>query len=472
MGRFNGCTIFRLYYEDTIVRKMDDLIRFLRIPSISADPAYAGEVRRAAEFVRAWLHRAGLEHAQLVDSPDPAAHPIVYADWTHAPGQPTLLLYGHYDVQPPDPLEEWLTPPFEPNIREGNLYARGAADDKGQLFILMESVAQSLRKNGGLLPVNVKFLIEGEEESGGGHIDRFVTENSSTLAADAAVICDTAMFAPGIPSITTGLRGIIYGEILVRGASHDLHSGDYGGVAPNAVEAVAQIVSSLKSRDGKIQVPGFYDRVIPPSAAELDAWSRLPFDPEDFRRREVGSPSLTGEPGFDPLTRLWGRPTLEIHGIRGGYTGEGSKTVIPANASAKISLRLVPGQIPAEAADQVATAIASACPKGVAVKFVLTHAAPPCLIDPETFFISKAAQAMDRVFGGSTVYIRCGGSIPIVNLFKQKLGVPAVLPGFGLPDDQIHAPNEKLCIANYIRGISSMIEYYELLATSTNVAAI
>jgi acetylornithine deacetylase/succinyl-diaminopimelate desuccinylase-like protein len=448
---------------------MDDLISFLRIPSISADPAYATEVRRAAEFVRSWLERAGLEHAQLIDSTQPGAHPIVYADWTHAPGQPTLLLYGHYDVQPPDPLEEWISPPFEPTIRDGNLYARGAADDKGQLFILMESVAQSLRENLGTLPVNVKFLVEGEEESGGRHIEHFVNENASALSADAAVICDTAMFAPGIPSITIGLRGIVYGEIHVEGAAHDLHSGDYGGAAPNALEAVVQIIASLKSRNGKILIPGFYDSVVPPSAAELEAWKRLPFDAEDFRRREVGSPALTGESGFDVLTRIWARPTLEVHGILGGYTGEGAKTVIPASASAKISLRLAPGQNPDEAATQVAAAVASTCPSGVTARFDLMHAAPPCLIDSENPFVKKAAEALESAFGGSAAFIRCGGSIPIVSLFEQKLGVPSVLVGFGLPDDQIHAPNEKLFISNYLNGIACMIQYYKGLRGSAPV---
>jgi acetylornithine deacetylase/succinyl-diaminopimelate desuccinylase-like protein len=449
---------------------MDDLLRFLRIPSISADPSFRGEVRQAAEFVRAWLERAGLENAQLIDSPVAGAHPLVYADWTHAPGQPTILLYGHYDVQPPDPIEEWISPPFEPAIRDGNIYARGAADDKGQLFILMESVAQSLRENRGHLPVNVKFLIEGEEESGGQHINRFVTENAQALSADAAVICDTAMFAPEIPSLTTGLRGIVYGEIIVQGAAHDLHSGDYGGAAPNAVEAVAQIIASLKSRDGKILIPGFYDQVLAPSASETDAWSRLPFDPEEFRSREVGSPALTGESGFDVLTRIWARPTLEVHGILGGYTGEGAKTVIPATASAKISLRLVPAQKPDEVAAQVSSAVASVCPSGVTARFNLMHAAPPSLIDPDNPFLLRAAQAMEGVFGSPTAYVRCGGSIPIVNLFQQRLGIPAVLPGFGLPDDQIHAPNEKLSISNYIRGISSMCEYYRLMKTPNPVS--
>jgi len=449
---------------------MDDLLSFLRIPSISADPAFAGEVRRAAEFVRSWLDHAGLDHAQLIDSIEPGAHPIVYADWTHAPGQPTLLLYGHYDVQPADPMEEWSSPPFEPQIRDGNLYARGAADDKGQLFILMESVAESLRKNNGKLPVNVKFLIEGEEESGGRHIDRFVTEHARALSADAAVICDTAMFAPEIPSITTGLRGIVYGEIHVEGAAHDLHSGDYGGVAPNALEAVAQIIAALKSRDGKILIPGIYDGIQQPSAAELEAWRKLPFDAEEFRRHEVGSPELTGESEFDVLTRIWARPTLEVHGIMGGYTGEGAKTVIPASASAKISLRLVPGQNPDKVAAQVAAAVASRCPRGVTARFHMIHGAPPCLIDPENPFVKKAAGAMESVFGAPAAYIRCGGSIPIVSLFQQKLCIASVLPGFGLPDDQIHAPNEKLSITNYLRGIASMVQYYERLRVTPSAA--
>lgn len=450
----------RVLIEDTIVRKMDDLISFLRIPSISADPAYAAEVRRAAEFACDWLERKGLENVRLIESSEPGEHPLVYADWMHAPGRPTLLLYGHYDVQPPDPIEEWISPPFEPSIRNGNIYARGAADDKGQLFILMESVAQYLTQNEHRLPVNVRFLIEGEEESGGRHIERFVTENTQTLSADAAIICDTAMFAPEIPTITVGLRGIIYGEIVVSGAAHDLHSGDYGGVAPNAIEATAQIISSLKSRNGKILIPGFYDRVLPPTPAETIAWGRLPFDEDDFRARDVGSVALFGEADFDPLTRIWARPTLEIHGIRGGYTGEGAKTVIPARATAKISLRLVPAQEPQEVAGHLEDAVAAACPRGVTAVFRLMHSAPPCLIDPSNPFVAMAAEALERVFGGSTAFVRCGGSIPVVSLLVDHLKIPTVLPGFGLADDHIHAPNEKLYISNYLRGIDTMIQYY------------
>lgn len=444
--------------------RMDDLFRFLRIPSISADPAYAGQVRGAAAFVRDWLTEAGVENARLIESP--GAHPLVYADWLHAPGHPTLLLYGHYDVQPPDPLEEWISPPFEPSIRDGNLYARGAADDKGQLFILMEAVARLLGKNSGQLPVNVKFLIEGEEESGGNHIDHFVTRNAATVSADAAVICDTAMFAPGIPSITTGLRGLVYGELYVQGAAQDLHSGDYGGAAPNPLEAIAHIIGALKSPDGKIRIPGIYDRVQPPSPKEAEAWKRLRFDAETFRRTEIGSTALAGEPGFDVLTRIWARPTLEVHGIRGGYTGEGAKTVIPAKASAKISLRLVPDQDPAEVQEQLIRAIAAACPPGIRAEFQPMSSAPPCLIDPSNPYVAAAAEAMTRVFGHETAYIRCGGSIPIVSLF-EKLGVPSILAGFGLPDDRIHAPNEKLLISNYLKGVDSMIQYFETLGEAS-----
>ena len=438
---------------------MDDLISFLRIPSISALPEHAGDVRRAAEFVRGWLHRAGLENACLIEGD---GNPLVRADWLKAPGQPTLLLYGHYDVQPPDPLGEWTSPPFEPAERNGNLYARGAADDKGQLFILMEAVARAIKQPGGL-PVNVKFVIEGEEESGGEHLERYLPAHAAELQADAAVICDTAMFAPGLPTLTTGLRGIVYGEIQVEGARGDLHSGDYGGVAPNAVEAAAQIVCALKDPDGHIRIPGIYDRVRRPEAAELEAWKRLPFEEDQYRRAEIGSPQLAGEPEIPVFERLWARPTLELHGIRGGFTGDGAKTVIPARAVAKISLRLVPDQQPAEVADRLRDAIAKATPRGVAARFHLLHASPPCMVDPSHPMIKKAAQAMQKVFGHETVYVRCGGSIPIVGLFDRVLGMPSVLMGFGLPDDNIHAPNEKINISNYSRGIEAVSEYFRLL---------
>jgi acetylornithine deacetylase/succinyl-diaminopimelate desuccinylase-like protein len=438
---------------------MKDLIEFLRIPSISALPEHAGDVRRAAEFVRDWLARAGLQNAKLIEGP---GNPLVYADWMGAEGKPALLLYGHYDVQPPDPLDEWISPPFEPTVRDGNLYARGAADDKGQLFILMEAVARLLREHG-RLPVNVKFLIEGEEESGGEHVEKYVQSHVAELKADGAVICDTALFAPDLPTLTTGLRGIVYGEIHVQGARSDLHSGDYGGVAPNAVEAAAQIIAALKDRDGHIRIPGLYDRVQKPSSAEMDAWRNLPFDADEYREKEIGSPALAGEPEFPVFERVFARPTLEIHGIRGGFTAEGAKTVIPARAVVKISLRLVPDQRPDEVVAQLEKALVSATPRGVTATFKLLSSAPACMVDPGHPLIQKAAQAMKKVFGRETVYVRCGGSIPIVGLFQQSLGIPSVLMGFCLPDDNIHAPNEKFSLANYSRGIESVIEYLKLL---------
>jgi acetylornithine deacetylase/succinyl-diaminopimelate desuccinylase-like protein len=437
---------------------MNDLIEFLRIPSISASPAHTADVRRAAVFVHDWLVGAGLKNARVIQG---SGHPLVYADWLEAPGKPTLLLYGHYDVQPPDPLDEWTSPPFEPVVRNGNLYARGAADDKGQLFILMEAAGRLLRERG-RLPVNVRFLIEGEEESGGEHIEQHVRAHAAELAADAVVICDTAMFAPDLPTLTIGLRGIVYGEIHVQGARTDLHSGDYGGAAPNAVEAAAQIIAGLKDRDGRILIPGLYDRVRKPGAAEVDAWSRLPFDAEEYREKEIGSTALAGEPGVPIFERLWARPTLEIHGIRGGFTAEGAKTVIPARAVVKISLRLVPDQRPEEVVAQLEQAIVSAAPRGIVATFKLLSSAPASMVDPEHPLIRKAAQAMERVFGQQTVYVRCGGSIPIVGLFADRLGVPSVMMGFGLPDDNIHAPNEKLSVKNYERGIESMIGYFDL----------
>ena len=437
---------------------MDDLIQFLRIPSISALSEYAADVQRAAVFVRDWLVRAGLKNARPIEG---AGHPLVYADWLDAPGKPTLLLYGHYDVQPPDPLDEWTSPPFEPVVRDGNIYGRGAADDKGQLFILMEAAGRLLRERG-RLPVNVRFLIEGEEESGGEHIEHYVRAHSNELAADAAVICDTAMFAPDLPTLTVGLRGIVYGEIHVQGARTDLHSGDYGGTAPNAVEAAAQIIAALKDRDGRILIPGLYDRVRKPGAAELNAWNHLPFDVEEYREKEIGSTALAGEPNIPIFERLWARPTLEVHGIRGGFTAEGAKTVIPARSVIKISLRLVPDQRPEEVAGLVERAVAAAAPRGVTATFKLLSSASASMVDPEHPLIRKAALAMEKVFGNKTVYVRCGGSIPIVGLFAEKLGIPSVMMGFGLPDDNIHAPNEKMSVRNYELGIESMIGYFDL----------
>jgi acetylornithine deacetylase/succinyl-diaminopimelate desuccinylase-like protein len=447
------------YYEQHHDSYLEGLKTFLRIPSISTLSEHKSDIKRAAEFVRDELERAGLQQAQLIEG---QGNPLVYAEWLGAPGKPTVLLYGHYDVQPPDPLDEWKTPPFEPDIRNNNIYARGSADDKGQTYILIKAV-EGLLKQHGRLPINVKFLIEGEEEVGGEHIEAYVASKPARLKSDAAVICDTEMFAPELPTICVGLRGIIYGELVVEGANHDLHSGVYGGAAPNPLQAIAEILSTLKDREGHIRIPGFYDRVVPPSAKERAAWARLPFDEREYKEKEVGVKELVGEPEVPLFERLWARPTLEVHGIRGGFIGEGAKTVIPARAVAKISMRLVADQKPAEAEAQLKTAVAATCPRGVTAEYKPIHNAPPSLVNPDNRFIHAAAEAMKQVFGKETVYIRSGGSIPIVAAFEEHLGIPSVMMGFGLPDDNLHAPNEKLHLPNFFRGIEAVARYLEIL---------
>jgi acetylornithine deacetylase/succinyl-diaminopimelate desuccinylase-like protein len=446
------------YYQDNRERFLDELKTWLRIPSISTLPEHKGDIRRAAEFARDALGAAGLENAELIEG---EGNPLVYAEWLGAPGKPTLLFYGHYDVQPPDPLEEWKSPPFEPDVRNDNIYGRGTSDDKGQTFILIKAV-EGLLKTQGKLPCNVRFLIEGEEEMGGEHIEAYVASKPARLKADAAIICDTEMFAPELPTICTGLRGMIYAELAVQGPDHDLHSGMYGGAAPNPIQAIAEIVCALKGRDGHLQIPGFYDRVQPPTREESEAWARLPFNEAEYLKKEVGSTRLTGEPDYNVFERTWARPTFEVHGIRGGFVGEGAKTVIPARAVAKVSMRLVADQRPDEAFDQFKAAVAKACPAGVTVDVKLIHGAPPSLVNPNNNFIRAAATAMEQVFGNKTVYIRSGGSIPIVGSFERELGVPSVLMGFGLPDDNLHSPNEKFYLPNFYRGIEAVARFLEL----------
>src|SRR5258706_960738 len=382
------------YFEQHHDEYLESLKAFLRIPSISTLTEHKPDIQRAAEFVRDSLTKAGLQNAALIEG---EGNPLVYAEWLGAPGKPTLLLYGHYDVQPPDPLDEWKSPPFEPDIRNNNIYARGSADDKGQVLILINAVAGLLKQHG-RLPINVRFLIEGEEEVGGEHIENYVKSKPANLKADAAVICDTEMFAPELPTLCVGLRGIVYGELHVQGASHDLHSGVYGGAAPNPIQAIAEIVCALKDRNGHILIPGFYDRVQPPGAKEREAWARLPFDEAAYVRDEMGARELVGEPDIPLFERLWARPTLEVHGIRGGFTGEGAKTVIPARAVAKLSARLVADQRPGEAEAQIKDAVRRACPKGVTAEFRALHSAGPSLVDPDNPYIRASAEAIKQVF--------------------------------------------------------------------------
>jgi acetylornithine deacetylase/succinyl-diaminopimelate desuccinylase-like protein len=461
------------FAENNRTRFVEELKAFLRIPSVSTSPEHAADTRRAAEFVAAELRRIGMENVRLIETTTPAhpdGHPLVYADHLHATPidgkpAPTVLLYAHYDVQPPDPLDEWKSPPFEPAEHDGNLYARGAVDDKGQLWIHVKALESLLAANAGKLPVNIRVLIEGEEEVGGEGIAAFVREHPGQLTADVALVSDSEMFAPDLPTLCVGLRGMIYTEIEARGPRTDLHSGMYGGVAPNPFFALAQIIAKLKDDSGRILIPGFYDKVATPTPAELAAWKALPFDEEHYRETEVGSTMLTGEPGYSVLERTWARPTLEVHGMPGGFIGAGAKTVIPARASAKISMRLVPDQTPAEIFALYKSYVESLCPKGIEIAVRLIHSGDAIVVSTDNPYVRAATSAMHDVFATDTVFIRSGGSIPIVGDFIRSLGTPTILMGFGLPDDNLHAPNEKFHLANFYRGIESVIRFL------TNVGA-
>jgi acetylornithine deacetylase/succinyl-diaminopimelate desuccinylase-like protein len=449
------------YYRTNRQAFLEGLIRLLRIPSISTLPEHKTDVRAAAELLASELQSMGMAQTELIEGPA-GQNPLVYSEWRQAPGKPTLLLYGHYDVQPPDPLDEWTSPPFEPSVRKQDLYARGASDDKGQTYLLLKAV-EGFLKASGRLPVNIKFLIEGEEEIGGAHIESFVPREKAKLRSDAAVICDTAMFARGLPTLTTSLRGLTYLEVEARGATHDLHSGIYGGAAPNPIQALAEIISGLKGGDGRIRIPEFYKRVEKPSARQLASWKRLPFKEKAFLRAEVGSTALTGEKGYSVLERLWARPTLEVHGIRGGFTGEGAKTVIPALATAKISMRLVAAMNPKEVIQQFTKYVKDLTPPGIQTAVRVVSHAPASAVDTENRYVHAAADAMEKVFRKNTVYVGSGGSIPIAGLLTQHLKIPVVLMGFGLPDDNLHAPNEKFHLPNFYRGIEAVSRYFELL---------
>ncbi len=449
------------YIETNRDRMLGELKEFLSIPSISTLPAHRTDIERASEFVAGKLRDAGVDRVERIPT---AGHPLVYGEWMHAPGQPTLLCYGHYDVQPPDPLGEWTTPPFEPAVRGENIYARGAADDKGQMFIHLKA-AETLLKTRGSLPVNLKFLIEGEEEVGGGAIDKYVRENPEKLRADAVLVSDTEMFAQGLPTLCVGLRGLVYTELIATGAAHDLHSGLFGGAAPNPLTGLSRIIAQLISPENHILVPGFYDDVTPPTAQEKSSWSALPFDEKKFLE-QVGSRSLVGEPGYSVLERLWARPTLEVHGIVGGFMGEGAKTVIPSKAAAKISMRLVPRQDPEKILAAFRKEVERLTPVGLRVEVRVLSSGEPVQVDPSHPSIAAAARALSSTFHRPTVFIRLGGSIPIVSRFEDSLHAPVVLMGFGLPDDRLHAPNEKFHLPNFYNGIRAVAAFWDNLASA------
>ena len=424
---------------------------FLRIPSISAQPDHDADTRRAAEFLADDLRRIGLATVELVDFPK--GHPLLYAEGPQQPGRPTVLIYGHYDVQPPEPLEPWTTPPFEPTVVGGNLVARGATDDKGQMFTHLKAAEAWLAAGGGL-PINVKFLIEGEEEVGGANLAEYVAGHRDRLACDYAVISDTSQFAPGVPAITYGLKGMAYFELVVTGAKSDLHSGMFGGTVANPLNALAAILASLKGPDNRVAIDGFYDAVRPLEDWERAEYAKLPFSEATFREK-VGSPSLEGEAGYTTLERRWARPTCDVHGLWGGYAGPGPKTVLPRLAGAKLSFRLVPDQDPAEVARLFRAHVAKVTPPGVAVEVIEHHGAPAVLVGVDSPGVRAASRAIAAGFGTPPVLMREGGSIPVVGLLKEHLGVDTLLLGWGQDDDNLHGPNEKFSLADFHRGIKA-----------------
>jgi len=432
-------------------RLLEELFQFIRIPSISTLPGYKDDVTRAALFTMAALENLGLENIEIIPTD---RHPLLYADWLHAPGKPTVLCYGHYDVQPPDPLELWDSPPFDPEVRNGNIYARGAVDDKGQMYAHIKAL-EALKALTGTFPLNIKVLIEGEEEVGGASIAKYVPEHKDKLKADVALVSDTALYAEGIPTLCIGLRGLCYMEVEAQGPARDLHSGLYGGAAPNAVFGLIELLAKAKDASGVIQIPGFYDGVAEPAPAELDSWNSLPFNPEDYVNNELGAP-ITGEPNRSVFEKTWSRPTMEVHGIAGGFTGAGSKTVIPAKALAKVSFRLVPNQDPAKIVELFKAWVAANTPVGIQASVNVLGASPGIIVDPNHPAIAVAAEVFEESLGRKTVFTRSGGSIPIVGDFAKHLGIPTVLMGFGLPDDGLHSPNEKFKLANYYQAIATV----------------
>ena len=440
-------------------RYVEELKQYLAIPSISALPEHAADTRRAAEWTADALRNAGMQNVRLMDTP---GNPVVYGDWLGAPGKPTILFYGHYDVQPVDPVNLWTSPPFEATVRDGEIYARGAADDKGQVFMHIKAV-EAFMKQAGSLPLNIKFFIEGEEEVGSVHLDQFVRDHKQDLAADVVVISDSPMFDRGVPSICYGLRGLAYFQIDLRGTKSDLHSGSFGGAVANPALVLAQILSQMKDRSGRIKIPGFYDDVRELSEAERAEWRKLPFNETKYRK-ELGAPKLFGESGYTTLERVWARPTFEVNGLLSGFTGEGAKTVLPAVAMAKVSMRLVPDQHPDKIAQQFDDYLKKVAPKTVEVKLTRMHGGKPWMAEFDNKYVRAAGRAIEHGFGKPPVFNREGGSIPVVSTFQEELGVPSVLFGVGLPDENAHAPDEKLDLGNFHNGIIASAFLYQEIA--------
>jgi len=440
-------------------RYLAELVEFLRIPSISTDPEFHPEVERCSLWLEQKMRDAGLETERI----DAGGHPLVYGEWLGAPGKPTVLFYGHYDVQPVDPIDEWRHDPFAPTREGDDLVARGATDDKGQSYTHVKAV-EALLQTRGTLPVNVKFLIEGEEECGGAAIDRFVLgDRGQRLACDCVVISDSSMHAPGVPSMVYGLRGIAYMELEVRGPDRDLHSGTYGGAVVNPLNAMGAIIASLKdAANGRVAIDGFYDRVRDASAEERRALAALASSVDEYQR-DLQVAALDGERGYTPSESATIRPTCDVNGMWGGYQGRGAKTVLPARAGAKISMRLVPDQDPDDVGRRFVEHVSKVAPPGVRTKAELVHGGRPILLSTDGPYFQAAGEALERTFGAAPVRVREGGSVPVVNTFAEVLGKPILLMGYGLPDDRLHSPNEKMSIRQYYDGIRCTVRLLDLL---------
>jgi acetylornithine deacetylase/succinyl-diaminopimelate desuccinylase-like protein len=440
-------------------RFVDELVAWVRIPSISSDPTHAGDMKKNAEHLARQLRSLG---AGRVETWPTTGHPAVFAEWMGAPGKPTLLVYGHHDVQPIDPLGEWVTPPFEPAVRDGRLWGRGVVDDKGQVYIHAKAI-ESFVNTRGALPINLKMIVEGEEEVGSANLDVLLREHAADLAADFVCVSDTAMFGRGIPSLCVGLRGLAYVEVVVDGPALDLHSGTFGGGVMNPVNALARMIAALHDDDGRVTVQGFYDAVRPISDSERREIAALPFDEREWLR-STGASATWGEKGYSTLERVWARPTLDCCGIGGGFQGEGAKTIIPSRARAKISCRLVPNQEPDDIANKLTAHLRRIAPPGVHVRVDMLHGGRPYLAPTDHPVYEVAKRAFSKAFGKPTVFMREGGSIPFVRTIADATGKPCLLMGFGQPDENAHAPNEWLDLENYHVGIKSAAYLYDELS--------
>ncbi|MDA0987327.1 MAG: dipeptidase [Bacteroidetes bacterium] len=446
------------FVEKSKQNYLDELKTLLAIPSVSSQSKYNPDTRKCAEWVRDQFKKIGMTKSQIFETP---GHPIVYSELISDPKKPTILFYGHYDVQPVDPINLWTTPPFESNIRDGNLFARGSADDKGQIFIHFKAI-EAILKHERELPINIKMLIEGEEEVGSVNLENFVKANKKMLKADLVLISDSAMYAKGLPSICYGLRGLAYMEIEVVGPNRDLHSGSFGGAVHNPIQALSEIIASLHDEKGRVNIPGFYNDVQKVTSKERQAFKRLPFSDKKYMK-DLGVGELYGEVGYSTNERTWVRPTLECNGIWGGYIEQGAKTVLPSKASAKISMRLVPNQSSKKMEKLFTNHIKKIAPKSVKVTVKALHGGEAVVTPLESAGVKAAASALNKAFGKKPLFQREGGSIPIVVQFKHLLGLDTVLLGFGLPDENAHSPDEHLNLDNFFGGIRTAIYfYYEL----------